>query len=698
MLSPADSDLDDTHLCIKCNSTIVGITNYIDHRKVNCVTVKNIHPIHEDHAYGTFVSDFSVPTTNYDIDHDHDHHHHHDDQVPSVSGKDLSSTFKSDEANKSLSDQYDYNYELGADIFFSSLQLQSSTKLKQTTSTVTSSNKPLTNAIAGEKPASTGTTSQAHTDKLLKAVNDISGTKRVDSVFNLMRYGQDSPEPFDDDDEDDDDYHHSSPHQHPDHGQRVPIQHTGGKWKPSAHTSQIYERRRLLTNSPQHWFERDHWEIGEEPTTTHDDSIDFLQPPPSYTKGKWVPGTKITRLDYKPDPKPASKIFTDKYWCATCNRKLASLVVYERHLKSNLHKKRSQPEAELDEASRPINYLDSAKRTVKPSIYLNDTLYATHLTKPERKTATATTTTAAAPKIPSTVTSGALEEILQQPSSPPPPPGKRKRRRNFIKCEVCNTRLPKYLLAKHLISHYHYRRMHKNPTLSYGIILKNMPKIVHQSPFQCHPCRFYANTEDMFIAHWSAKSHTDLTEGPGRFWCSFCKFECEDNNQMRRHLTAEDHQEVVLAINRSVPIIIRKRTIIKCEKCLNDFHYNIELRHHALRCTGAVPIGTASNEYQSKYRCSVCQLVVQSRIALQRHKIRKHDKKTYFCSPCDLSFEQADQAKRHRITTEHKIQSARARMQNSKLMRKCKFCQDMFEDLLKLKEHVNEQHPNELAR
>lgn len=705
MLSPAESDLDDTHLCIKCNSTIIGLSNYIDHRKVNCVAVKPIDRAHEEHAYGTFVTDFSVPPSNYDIDHVHDHHHHHhDDPVASVSGKD-SNTFKSDDANKSLSDQYDYNYELGADIFFSSLQLQSSTKLKQTHSTVSPSNKPsLSNIIAEQKRTSTGSASQqaAHTDKLMKAVNDISGTKREDSVFNLMRYAQDSPEPFvDDDDEDDEDYHQSGHHHqhhehHHHHGQRVPVQHTGGKWKPSAHTSQLYERRRLLTNSPQHWYERDSWEIGEEPTPSNDDSFDFLQPPPSYTKGKWVPGTKIIKLDYKPDPKPASKIFTDKYWCGTCNRKLASLVVYERHLKSNLHKKRSQPEAELDEASRPMNYLNSTKRIVKPSIYLNDTLYATQLAKPERKTTT--TATAPSAEVTSTVTSGALQEILREPSTPPPPLGKRKRRRNFIKCDVCNTRLPKYLLAKHLISHYHYRRMHKNPTHSYGIILKNMAKIVLQSPFQCQPCRFYANTEEMFIAHWSAKSHTDLTEGPGRFWCSFCKFECEDNNQMRRHLTADDHQEVVLAINRSVPIIIRKRTIIKCEKCDNDFQYNIELYHHSLRCTGAVPIGTASNEYQSKYRCSVCQLVVKSRVALQRHQVRKHGKKTYFCSPCDLSFERAEQASKHRITAEHKIQSARIRLQTTKLKRKCKFCQDVFDDLLKLKEHVRQQHLEEFSR
>lgn len=698
MLSPAETDLDDTHLCIKCNSTFVGLTNYVEHRKINCVAVKPIHRdiVHEDHAYGTFGSDFP-PSSNYGLDHDHHHHHHHHDEQSTSAGAKDSSTFKSEEANKSL---YDYNYELGADVFFSSLELQSSTKLKQTTASSgkvlsTVSTHPRTRSRKTTAVSSTNVehdedwigTAEAPTDKLMKAVRDISGTKKDDSVFNLMRYAQDSPEPYDDEDEDDEEYP-PQPHHH-ESTQRVPMQHTGGKWKPSDHTSQMYQRRRLLTTSPQHWYEREHWEIGDE--HPNEDSIDFLQPPPSYTKGKWVPGTKIARLDYKPDPKPTSKIFTDKYWCNTCNRRLASLVVYERHLKSNLHKKRSQPETELEEASRPLLYANQTKRIVKPSIYLDNTLYSTLFPKTERKTAPETVAS-------STVTSGAFEDILQEPSSPPPKPGKRRRRCYFIKCEVCKTRLPKYLLAKHLISHYHYRRMHKNPIQSYSIILKNMPKIVRQSPFQCQPCRFYANTEEMFVVHWSSKEHTDLTEGPGHFWCSFCKFECEDNNQMRRHLTGEDHQEVVLAINRSVPIIIRKRTIIKCEKCAQDFHYNIELRQHSLRCTAAVPMGTASNEYQSKYTCALCRCVFNSRTALQRHENRVHGKKEYFCTPCGLSFKNSEKARKHRMTTAHKITSARIREPNVSMIRKCQVCRESVGDLLRLKQHMIEMHPNERSR
>jgi len=51
------------------------------------------------------------------------------------------------------------------------------------------------------------------------------------------------------------------------------------------------------------------------------------QPPPGYTRGKWVPGA---RADIE-----------SGYWCNPCGRKLASRLVYDRHLLSDLHARRS---------------------------------------------------------------------------------------------------------------------------------------------------------------------------------------------------------------------------------------------------------------------------------------------------------------------------------------------------------------------
>lgn len=658
-----NQDLDDTHLCIKCNSTIDGLESYIRHRKINC-TDKTIQIsrdiVQEDHAY----YEFSVPQPKDDkqfgFSYDMGHH------SPSVSGKDQSNEYKSN-SNKSLSESYDYSLNLGADVFFSSLELQSSSKQKSVP------NKHPSTKIRTRKTTAAIIASHEHediwinapsdgSDKLLKAVSAISGTNK-DSMFGLLRFPHDSDEEEEEDDEDDDD-------------DAPPRTHTGGKWKPEHAVHQ--ERHKLINSSPQ-WDDRDHWSLNVEQHHNVDYGED-LDLQPSYTKGKWVPGTKIVKLDYHPDPKP-DQLFNDQYWCTTCNRKLASRIVYERHLKSNLHLKRSEPENELEEASRPSRLnTDSAKRIVKPSIYLNEQIYAVR--EPVKKSTGPSFASA-------TQTSGSFERLELQKKT-----GVRKRLRYFIKCD-CQSRLPKYLLGKHLISHYHYRRMK-----SFDIILQNIHKIVLQSPYQCLCCRFYANTEETFLKHWDSKEHVNVAESShGRFWCSFCKFHCEDNNQMRRHLVNEDHQEVVSAINRSVPIIIRKRTIIRCDKCHEDFFYNIQLRQHARQCCGidALSGSTASDLYQSKYKCDQCDVTLRSRKSLQKHRTTSHSTKTYFCSLCELNFSTTAEAKKHRISIEHKVNSAKKRkVQN--LTRKCSKCGTIVEDVVKLKEHIVAVHPNEFYR
>ena len=54
---------------------------------------------------------------------------------------------------------------------------------------------------------------------------------------------------------------------------------------------------------------------------------DSGQPPPSHTRGKWVPGARADT--------------NNEYWCSPCGRKLASRLLYNRHLLSDLHAKKS---------------------------------------------------------------------------------------------------------------------------------------------------------------------------------------------------------------------------------------------------------------------------------------------------------------------------------------------------------------------
>lgn len=380
-------------------------------------------------------------------------------------------------------------------------------------------------------------------------------------------------------------------------------------------------------------------------------------------KGKWVPGTKIIKLDYKHKERYDSETFSEQFWCRSCNRKLSSKIVYERHLKSKLHTKRSQPENDLEQASLPIPNIE--KIASKKNLTNTDTQ-----TKRKRNS------------------------IVYMKEHQFSTIKKRKRRTNYIKCGVCKTRLRKHFYGKHLISHYHYRRMYKNLTESYATILDNIHRIVLQSPYQCQPCRFYANTEEMFLRHWDSAEHfTTTSELDGEFWCTFCKFTCDKNDAMRSHLTAKDHQEVVMAINRSVPIVCRKKRLIQCEKCKQRFTFNFELRRHAVSCSGSNSLGTASDSYQGKYYCATCNECFSSIVSYQRHATIVHSTKSYFCGPCECSFNELEDAKRHRVSAEHKVRAARIRSKKS-LKRKCVVCGEMQDDLLLLKEHLKYIHPD----
>lgn len=673
---------EDTHLCIKCSLTIVGLDNYVRHRKTSCSKRAPSAPlplnreisIDPSHSYREF--EFA----------ELDEHHHAETghiSIPSPPHPSQKSVAFKSEPNKSLSESYDYNDGLGADVFFSLLNLQSSSKSKQNlAATQHSHDSGGTSGVkaddvkgAAAKSAHIndqwiGTAATSGTEKLMKAVHAISGTKKscYESPNPIYSYeyphDHDSPEPQAYDDDEDDEIVDD------DEGIAPPHTHTGGKWKPSERNT-----RSLVTSSAR-WYER--WDIPDESshlhmpatsTSTEELAADDFQPPPSHTKGKWVPGTKIIKLDYEHKERTERE---KSFWCNACNRKLSSSAVYERHLRSKLHTKRSQPEKDLEAAAFPLPRFDDVvvDETTAPST-------SRQARNREKKLE--------AIAVAATVDTPALRRK------------KRQRRCNYIRCVVCKSRLRRYLYGKHLISHYHYRRMAmtKQPKESYADILKNIHQIVLQSPFQCQPCRFYANTEHQFMSHWLSDEHRVQCRPPGTFWCAFCKFDCSDTEAMREHLVGAEHREVVMAINRSVPIIIRKRVPIECQKCRVHFQYNVELRKHSTVCSASSPLGTASNRYQGRHQCNRCDVCFKSATAYQRHASHAHQMQIYLCGPCGMSFDDAKAAKRHRVTVEHKVTAARARSKQKTLKRTCRVCGDVLSDLVQLKIHLRQRHPDQ---
>lgn len=659
-------ELDDTHLCNKCGRTVVGLENYIKHRKVNCVQPKTPTAtiisgpsprIASEQGYTSFDfsegikdADHHKKLPNYSFNYELEPHH--------VQRSDSKADYKND---------VNYDYELGADLFFSSLELQSSSKkINNSHSSTTKIAAPVRHRTR-KTTTSLSNTDPEHeqdheddwsaphhdSDKLMKAVSDISGNKKVEPLFTFFQH--DSPEQSEEESEEDEDF------------DAPPRNHTGGKWKPE---------NRPASSQWRLWPDQEAQLLDK--STEHEDEEDYksYSPPPGHTKGKWVPGSKIARLEYKTSASP-NKAFDDHYWCSICNRKLASRFVYERHLKSNLHLKRAQEETELERAIKPTLYPNElSKRMSKQNTYLGEDFFNSNLS-------------------PNKTSTPSPKKSKVSPKKP-----KRKRKCYYTKCEICKTRLPMHLLGKHLISRYHYRRMLNFPEQCFDVILKNIHRIVLQSPFQCHPCKFYANTEDQFMAHWNSLDHEQRLSPGGKFWCSFCKFECTENYHMTNHLMGPDHLEVVSVINRSVPIIIRKRTPIQCEFCGDEFRYNAELNRHHRFCNEGTPEDALriKRAFQNTYSCDICKASFHNKMLLLQHGQKLHRLPNYYCSICEMSFKTPTESVQHRRTSAHKVLSARKRQKVNSSGKKCRICRAELADILELKNHIRMEHPQNKYR
>ncbi|CAD1472749.1 unnamed protein product, partial [Heterotrigona itama] len=418
------------------------------------------------------------------------------------------------------------------------------------------------------------------------------------------------------------------------HQEHPPPTYTGGKWRPSD-ASQKAEEYETKSN------------VG--------------QPSPGHTRGKWVPGAQTD--------------IESGYWCSPCGRKLASRLVYNRHLLSDLHARRSIREID-DVLSLPRA---AGLHAAKKSSSRNQRIKQAGETR------------------------GAKKSL-------------RKREKEILSCEMCHARVRRTQMGKHLLSHYHCRVAGVNPRgpRARRFLLENMANVVRQCPFQCFSCRFYCNTEETFLRHWRSDLHAKTLEQiGGSYRCTPCDFWCEDDETMDSHMLERSHRDVVSMMNGSVPIMIGRQRALPCGSCDRRFRYNLQLRLH-VKETGHEEGPTATDEYQQRIKCNLCPQVVRSLVALQRHQLSAHVARgiakkdeaaqqpsrstpaPYFCSFCSMNFATAQDAVLHRRTSSHK-EMVKARKSNdssaTSMTRECPHCKQKQANLSEHKEHLLDEHP-----
>ncbi|XP_035736390.1 zinc finger protein 729-like [Vespa mandarinia] len=456
--------------------------------------------------------------------------------------------------------------------------------------------------------------------------------------------------------------------------ERPPRGHTGGKWKPGLND--------LPQGIPQ--LQDDEVEVEEDQHSEH--------PPPTYTGGKWRPTESSQKVeDYQgknttgqPPPEhtrgkwiPGAQTDIDSgYWCNPCGRKLASRLVYNRHLLSDLHARRSI--REIDDGVHLPRAATSARRIL--------TRRQIALAEKSKRTSED-------------------KEVKKNP---------RKREKEVLSCEMCHARVRKAQMGKHLLSHYHCRVAGINPRSPRArrFLLENMANVVRQCPFQCASCRFYCNTQETFLLHWRSDLHSRTLEKiSGSYRCGSCDFWCADGETMETHLLSTSHCDVVSMMNGSVPVVISRQQALPCSSCNRQFRYNLQLRLH-VKETGHKESFTASDEYQRRIVCSMCPQVVRSLVSLQRHQLTCHVNKEreknelavstqptpYFCSFCSMNFATAQEAVLHRRTSAHKeivrAQKSVTEEKSKSMLRDCPHCDEKQSTLTKHKDHLLSRHPD----
>ncbi|KAG5683278.1 hypothetical protein PVAND_012568 [Polypedilum vanderplanki] len=668
---------DDSHLCIRCKETIIGLQNYVNHRQSNCGAQAKSSSSKQQQFSSNF--SFLDSHTNKKMqsyehfnfgderemeeDDDEEEELMEEDEDEESDDSEISGVEQNNKSTESEYKEYDYD-------FFSSLELQYMSKNR---------NSPATTAArdsGGKKFNHHRIMTRKATAAAIMAQNGDEWIDDTSVGINKKRdYGKYYQNESNESDSDD-----SEPATAP------PRNYTRGKWKPGSQ-----------------WKSTTNWDENE---SDLDKSFDDTNPPPHHTQGKWIPGTKISRLEFK-DEKIDEKSERDSFWCRWCSRNLATRAIYERHLKSNLHKKRTRQQNELEGAGEKLNELSTHFDERKKKSLEEEKIIEIESEILDRATATSTPITrtthddidddGASNNV---YNSASEEEQQQQHQKLGIKKSKKFRSRTKITCEECDMKLPVHLFGCHLISHFHYRKMLLNPKKSFDTVLNNFHKIVIQSPFQCHPCKFYFNTREEFTRHWNSIEHTTTVSKlvGGKFLCSsFCKFECVSNAEMTEHLESAEHQQVVTLINRSKPIIIRYITRLFCPHCQQEFRYNIQLMRHSKSCE-LKKMDKFQFDAGATYGCDVCEKFFQSGLSLQKHKIKAHKVSIFFCSECQLTFNRASEAKAHRRTNQHKMMAIRKRILNDphireQMKKKCQFCGLELMDIIELKEHINIKHP-----
>ena len=350
-----------------------------------------------------------------------------------------------------------------------------------------------------------------------------------------------------------------------------------------------------------------------------------------------------------------------QFYCNECQRGLSDELAFEKHLKSELHFKRSLKVESVADSKRP--------RITKT------------LTEDSRKMQLTSITLKS--------TEDTNSASLSRSNS------------KFQVCPTCHSTVEKIKFGKHLVSHYHHHMSSLSGCKKDNdeLILDNIDKVVKECPFQCLICNFFCNWEHDFSQHWNSNHRHNLEEDVNDnkvYWCSLCQMSAVTCEEMSEHLDGSYHNDILSVINRCVPMVLKKIALDNCEFCNKTFRFRFALREHVRKVH-------KMNDYQLanhlRYTCQYCTYATFSEKAFTAHLFLAHSEEnslTYKCRLCCVEFRTQIQMNRHRKTKEHK-RKYKMKIEGCEKI-DCGFCEKSFNEMSAIENHMWEAHQEQTSQ
>ena len=228
-----------------------------------------------------------------------------------------------------------------------------------------------------------------------------------------------------------------------------------------------------------------------------------------------------------------------------------------------------------------------------------------------------------------------------------------------IDCPVCDKAFNnKYNFVRHLVTSYHRKRAQESggPAVMLDDMCRSL--LLRQSAHQCEVCSFYGDSHDDLLEHMKCADHVAaIRHLIGPLMCMRCRFRSRYNDDMVEHLTSAEHSATVKRSSR--PCVVREsRYRVKCSQCEHVSTSATKLQVHMKVHHGSNPSERAlrhkKGSVRTRPKCQDCGKELTSASALAAHIRRHHTKERPFhCSHCNVSFVDNNTLRVHNRSKNH---------------------------------------------